>query len=332
MRKESLNYLIIFSCFIQFFFDSTAADFNANENKYCPLPHIVWIGEISNETIDSGSRSFLNSITEIIFGGDDLTILKPFSIVSFPDDKICFIDQDKKAIFIYSEKTKEIELLINDATLNSLIALCAYSDKLVFTDSGLNEVFIYDFESELTVTLNSSIKQPTGIIYLDELDEFWVCETGMHRISRLNSSGKVIGVIGERGADTLQFNFPTFIWKDRLGKVYINDSMNFRVQILSIDGNFVGSFGKNGNGSGDLSKPKGIATDTFNNIYVVDALFNNVQVFDQSGNLLCFFGERGSEPGKFLLPTGIFIDDENRIYVADSFNSRIQVFKLECGD
>lgn len=333
MRKESVIYFAIVFFFAQILFISSALDNLLSKNHInCAHPRIIWEGEISKETIKSENSSFFKSLVDVIFGSDELNIVKPFSVISINGNELCIIDQESQQILIYSRSENQFESLFDEPVLKSPVGLCAYSDKIAFTDSELNSVLVYDFASEEVSTLNSSLQQPTGIIYLEELDEFWVCETRLHRIARLDSKGNLIGIIGERGTDVLQFNYPTFIWKDKTGKVYINDSMNFRIQILSVEGRFISSFGKNGDGSGDLARPKGIATDSFNNIYIVDALFNNVQVFDQEGKLLYVFGERGFDREMFSLPAGIFIDNDNKIYIADSFNSRIQIFQLDCGE
>ncbi len=301
------------------------------EKAICKSPNIEWLQEISSESIKTSSGGFFESLSDLIFGSDDLTILKPFSLVTDSEGSIFFIDQDSKKLLKYSFDENELASLLNDdVELKSPIGLCINQTALIFTDSELNTVFKYDFNSEETSVLNSSLEQPTGIIYLESIQEFWICETKQHRIARLNKDGKLLGTIGQRGNGQGQFNFPTFIWSDGNGNIYVNDSMNFRIQIFSSDGKFSNQFGKSGDGSGDFSRPKGIATDSYDNIYVVDALFNNVQVFDQSGRLLDVFGERGTDPEMFWLPTGIFIDKQNKIFVADSFNSRIQIYQLRC--
>ena len=299
--------------------------------EICKHPKIEWIKEISSESISNSDKGFFESLLDFIIGKDELQILKPFNLVTDSEETIYFIDQDNKNILKYSSAENEIVLLLDDnIILKSPVGMCLSEKNLVITDSELNEIYIHNLDDEETSILNSSLEQPTGITYLKDVQEFWVCETKQHRIARLNKDGDLIGNIGIRGIDEGQFNFPTFMWTDGNGKIYINDSMNFRIQLFSSDGKFIRQFGKPGDGSGDLARPKGIATDSYNNIYVVDALFNNVQIFDQRGRLLYSFGERGTESEMFWIPTGIFIDKQNKIYIADSFNSRIQIFQLRC--
>ena len=297
----------------------------------CNNPKIEWIDEITSESIHTSNGGFFESLYDLIVGSDDLAILKPFNLVTDSSGSIFFIDQDSKKVIKYSASENKIEsILDDDIELKSPVGICISEKNLIITDSELNKIFRYNFDTEETSVITTLLEQPTGIIFLSTIEEFWVCETKLHRITRLNKDGKIIGTIGQRGTEQGEFNFPTFIWADKNGNIYVNDSMNFRIQVLSNRGEFIKQFGQSGDGSGDFARPKGIATDSFNNIYVVDALFNNVQVFDQSGKLLYTFGERGTESEMFWLPVGIFLDDQNKIFIADSFNSRIQIFQLKC--
>lgn len=301
--------------------------------EQCNSPKIEWINEISSESVNSNNSGLLNSLYKLIVGSDDLQILKPFTLVSDSSDNIYFVDQDSKKLIKYSSADKSLEsLLDDDIDLKSPVGLCSSGNDLFFTDSETNNIYKYNFDNEEATIINKTIQQPTGIIFIKEINELWVCETKNHRIVRLKLNGNIIGTFSQRGIDAGQFNFPTFLCLGNDGNVYINDSMNFRIQVFSNEGKYLRQFGKAGDGSGDFARPKGIATDSFNNVYVVDALFNNVQVFDHDGRLLYIFGEQGTDSEKFWLPAGIFIDDDNTIFVADTFNSRIQVFQFSCVD
>ena len=333
IKKQIHLFAILFLLIIYNFpFTSIAQPNIAKLNlEICNHPKIEWIKEISSESINNSDKGFFKSLLDFIIGKDDLQILKPFNLVTDLEEAIYIIDQDNKNILKYSSTENElVSLLDDDIILKSPVGMCLSEKNLVITDSELNEIYIHDLDNDETSILNSSLKQPTCIIYLENIQEFWVCETKQHRIARLSKDGELIGNIGKRGIDEGQFNFPTFIWTDGNGNIYINDSMNFRIQVFSCEGKFIRQFGKPGDGSGDFARPKGIATDSYYNIYVVDALFNNVQIFDPRGRLLYSFGEQGTESGKFWLPAGIFIDKQNKIYIADSFNSRIQIFQLRC--
>jgi DNA-binding beta-propeller fold protein YncE len=217
----------------------------------------------------------------------------------------------------------------------SLVGICFFpGNKMLFTDSYLNKIFVYNPDKKEIRTLNDSIilDQPTGIAYSEINHEIWVVETRAHYISVLDDKGRRKRTIGKRGVEPGEFNYPTSIWIDKTGKAYVIDALNFRVQIFSKDGDLISFFGENGDGGGNLARPKGIATDSYGNIYIVDALFNTVQIFDISGNFLHAFGSQGKDQGEFWMPSGIYVDDSNYIYVADSYNSRVQVFQFQNGD
>ena len=307
---------------------------NISSLKYtrCNNPKIKLINIISSDLKRLNEKDIFDSIFDFIFGEEKNIISNPFNLV-YSKGKVFFIDQKSKSIVSFETDSKDFEILdLDGLKLDSPVGLCILEDNLLFTDSKNNKIYKYNFTTEEVTILNSSLNQPTGLIYLKSKKEIWVCDTKSHQIIILDINGNKLRSIGNRGSDFGKFNYPIFICNDNEGKVYVNDSMNFRIQILSEDGEYINSFGKTGDGAGDLARPKGIATDSFGNIYIVDALFNNIQVFNQEGNLLYGFGEKGGSKEKFWLPAGIFIDDENKIYIADTYNSRIQIFQLVCDD
>lgn len=296
-------------------------------------PAIKWVGEISSLDEFQEDKSLIGNIIELIVGGETLNLIKPISLALTDSNKIWILDQGLMSPLLIDKREAEI-ILINDDeefTFPSMVGICkAASDKILFTDSKLNKIFICDLSTEHPIELNDTLEliQPTGIAFSISANEIWVVETGAHRISVLDGNGKFIRSIGKRGTRPGEFNFPTFIWIDNNGLVYINDSMNFRVQVLDASGKIISVFGENGDATGYIARSKGIASDSYGNIYVVDALFNTVQIFDIEGNFLLNFGTQGKKDGEFWLSAGIFIDEENKIYVADSYNSRIQIFQL----
>ncbi|MBK7632296.1 MAG: hypothetical protein IPJ23_16640 [Ignavibacteriales bacterium] len=68
------------------------------ETSICKSPQIEWLQEISSESIKTSSGGFFESLFDLIFGSDDLTILKPFSLVTDSEGSIFFIDQDSKKL------------------------------------------------------------------------------------------------------------------------------------------------------------------------------------------------------------------------------------------
>ena len=176
-----------------------------------------------------------------------------------------------------------------------------------------------------SMELPEDLRRPVALHYDAERQEVFAVDAAAHDVKVLSLSGRLRRIVGRRGEEPGEFNFPCDI-AEHEGTIWIADTGNNRVQGLSPSGSPLAVFGREGDAPGDLALPKGIAFDSEGHAYVVDGRFENVQIFDRSGRLLLFFGEEGIAPGEFWLPSGIFIDADDRIWVCDTYNGRVQVF------
>jgi DNA-binding beta-propeller fold protein YncE len=168
-------------------------------------------------------------------------------------------------------------------------------------------------------------QRPTGLAFDPGNNRLYVADTQAHTIHVFSHDGEPLFIIGKRGSQNGEFNFPshlTFV-ENRL---FVNDTMNFRVQIFNPEGQHLSTFGEHGSEPGFFSQPKGLAVDSAGHVYVADAIKNHIQIFDQEGRFLLRFGGDGDQPGTFNMPTGLAIWND-MIYVADSYNHRVQVFQ-----
>lgn len=294
---------------------------------------VGWIAQYPDEDA-AANRTFFQKVGDLVLGPKPEVIIKPISSCTDDQDHLILLSQGNGTIMKFDDKkitSLARKILKGDHYYPSLVSLCFLPGKgVLFTDSHLNEaILISEDEGRITkFNKQTELNQPTGIAYSGTMDQVWIIETGLHRVSVFDAEGSYIKSIGTRGSHTGEFNYPTHIWIDKKGLVYIVDAMNFRIQIFSETGDYISSFGKQGDASGCLARPKGIATDSKGHIYVADALFNTVQVFNNKGELLYYFGGQGSGKGQFWMPAGIYIDQKDYIYVSDSFNNRVQVFQL----
>ncbi|MFH6769718.1 6-bladed beta-propeller [Gaetbulibacter aquiaggeris] len=294
---------------------------------------VSWVNQIPHlkEDLKKSNKGWFK---RLLLGKNEVTTLqKPVDVIGFDHGDCIIFDQGNGTIFISEDNDLEIpKFLRKDETYYpSLVGACILTDqRILFTDSKLNKIFIFSADRKQVTELNSNLEltQPTGIAFNNSTNQIWVVETGAHRISILDITGKRIKTFGQRGSVPGEFNYPTSICIGSDGNTYIVDALNYRIQIFDAHGNFIFEFGENGNGTGFFASPKGIATDSYGNIYVVDALFHTVQIFDNKGNYLYNFGAQGRDINQFWMPSGIFIDKNNHIYIADSYNSRIQIFDL----
>jgi len=296
--------------------------------------NIRWVNQIPALKEDK-KPSKKGWLKHLILGKKELTSLqKPVAIIGLDPSNCIILDQGNGTLFMADNKAPEIPKFLRKKNTHfpSLVGACILpDDRVLFTDSKLNKIFVLGENKKQFKILNDSLhlSQPTGITYAKNTNQIWVVETNAHRISILDAHGQRVKTIGQRGIGPGEFNYPTYICIGPKGKVYVVDALNYRIQIFDAEGNFLSMFGENGNGTGYFASPKGIAIDSFGHIYVVDALFHGIQIFDTEGNYLDQFGKQGRLTEEFWMPSGIFIDATDHIYIADSYNSRIQIFELK---
>ena len=197
--------------------------------------------------------------------------------------------------------------------------VCDSEAAMIYQLSERNGTFVQ------VVRSTEDLKRPVALHYDPERGELFVVDVAAHHIKVLSLDGRLKRVIGRRGSQRGEFNFPCDIADDGTS-LWIADAGNQRVQRVTYAGDPINAFGEAGDTPGRMALPKGIAADCAGNVYVVDARFENVQIFDPTGELLLVIGEEGIGPGQFWLPAGIFIDPNDRIWICDSYNRRIQVF------
>ena len=177
-----------------------------------------------------------------------------------------------------------------------------------------------------SLRLPEELQRPVALRYDESSRELFVVDALGHDVKVFDSMGGLSRIVGTRGVQPGEFNFPTAIAAD--GQlVWIADTGNHRIQGIQRNGEPVAVFGQAGDASGDLAMPKAVAVDPEGHIYVVDGRFENVQIFSPKGELLLFLGEEGTGPGQFWLPGGMWIEPGGRIWICDTYNRRVQVFQ-----
>lgn len=200
--------------------------------------------------------------------------------------------------------------------------------QVLVADAELGRVFRLDRDGKPLGSFGKDIlDRPTGLARDAQRGRIYVADTHAHDIKVFDDEGRLIDVIGQRGEEEGNLNFPTHL-AFAGDKLYVTDGMNARVQIYDSDGKSSGGFGRRGLYIGNMTRPKGITVDTAGNIYVVESFYDNLLVFNSKGSFLMPIGGTGKEIGQFYLPSGVWSDRQDRIYVADMFNGRIVIFQF----
>ncbi len=169
--------------------------------------------------------------------------------------------------------------------------------------------------------------------------DFYVADTGNHRILHIAADGSLINEWGSY-ADISSGNAPigTFFepWGVAVGpdgSVYVTDTWNSRVQKFSRDGQPLkmwGTFGQplpdDPNSNYYFWGPRGIAVDAKGRVFVADTGNKRIVVYDKDGNYLTEFGSGGFDPGQFDEPVDVAVGSDGAVYVTDTWNQRVQSF------
>ena len=162
-------------------------------------------------------------------------------------------------------------------------------------------------------------------VAVDEDGNIYVTDGESHRLSKLNSDGKLVKSVSGGGGRIGQFGDPRGIALSQGNKLFVCDRTNGRIQVFDTNLKFVFRFGKEGSGEGEMNLPYDLTFDPAGSVYVADCDNHRVQVFSQNGTYLRTFGVCGSGPGELSAPMGIHVDHDH-VYVTEWGNNRISIF------
>jgi len=207
------------------------------------------------------------------------------------------------------------------------------------TDVALNQVFEFDHEGRLLMTLgqanvagNDSLhfNRPTDVAIAED-GSFYVSDGyGNSRIVKFSSSGKYLFSWGRKGSREGEFNLPHAIDLDSAGNVFVADRENKRIQVFDGAGKFLRQIlGKGFKNLYSLTIDKGaqhlFATDylSYFDIWIKGS---DIYRLDLSGNTLLKFGRTGNFDGPVSRYHNIVEDRDGNIYVTDILKNSLQKF------
>jgi sugar lactone lactonase YvrE len=88
----------------------------------------------------------------------------------------------------------------------------------------------------------TEFQRPGGIAVAPE-GSIFVSDLALHRITKLDPSGKVLATFGTQGIGRIEFHRPRGLDVDEFGRLWIVDWGNHRGQVLSASGEFLGAYG-----------------------------------------------------------------------------------------
>lgn len=286
----------------------------------------------ANATGGAGMKLLQWLVGLVGMGEDKVVLRRPQSGVADGAGRVYVADVGSHAVFVFDQAAGKLlvwNLAGDNARFSTPIAVAlGAAGQILVSDAELGRVFRLDHEGKpLGEFGKGELKRPTGLARDPQSGRIYVADTYAHDIKVFDDGGRLLEVLGRRGEEEGEFNYPTHL-AFAANKLYVTDSMNARVQTLDAHGKPLGSFGKRGLFVGNLTRPKGVTVDPSGNIYVVESYYDNLLVFDSLGSFLLPIGGTGKEIGQFYLPSGLWSDPQGRIYVADMFNGRVVIFQF----
>lgn len=187
-------------------------------------------------------------------------------------------------------------------------------------DSGNNRIAVFDKNGNfLKIFGDKDLLHPWGIAVNGS--SLYVSDTGNHRIVTFTMQGVKSDVIGQRGIEPTQFNYPTGIQMDSKGQLWVADSGNNRiVRIKKNTENLMIGW------DSITIEPVGLAQND-GLVYVADKISNLVNVYEiASGRFVNSIGLSGTSATGLLHPVDCDFLPRGDLVVSDSGNSRIQIY------
>jgi DNA-binding beta-propeller fold protein YncE len=158
-------------------------------------------------------------------------------------------------------------------------------------------------------------------------DAFYVSEFQGDKVTKCDSWGNEIAVLGGKGREPGKLLGPQYLALDPEGSLYVSERANRRVSKYNSNGEFTLSFGEPNEFYPGFLFPTGLA---FHNgyIYVADASRKHIAVFDASGNYhtTILEGALSAPEGITVLEDGRFlISDTTRLFTDDVENAELRL-------
>ena len=144
----------------------------------------------------------------------------------------------------------------------------------------------------------------------------------------LDNNDTLVRVIGEKGDEPEEMQYPTFVIFDNEDRLIVSDTMNSRVQVFGSDGSHLKTVGEKGLGIGQFLRPKGVAADDAGNLYVADSQHNVIQVFNSEFEFIALLADEKGLPVDLGSPNGIAFVGPDHLAISERLSRRVQVRRL----
>lgn len=204
-----------------------------------------------------------------------------------------------------------------------------HEDNVWLTDVGLHQVYKFDHEGQLLLTLGEAGVPGTDAAHFNRPTDVAVAEDGSFyvsdgyensRIVKFAANGRFLSAWGSAGNAPSQFDVPHSLAVAQ-GRIYVADRGNGRVQVFDTNGRFLTSW----HHPWQIGRPWAVRVANDGFVYLIDGGDQNRWLPDRArilkltteGKIITRFGRYGHQPGQFIWPHAIAIAPDGTIYVAE---------------
>ncbi len=178
------------------------------------------------------------------------------------------------------------------------------------------------------IDLSTVIHQPKSRLVdlsLNQQQEIYLLDGGLHRVLLLDSTGALLREIGGFGWETYQFDQPQDIWAENSLDVFVADYNNNRVQRFDRRLNFVGTYTSEAVQRPELQfgLPVAVTFSRFGELFLIDSENRRVLRFNADGEPEQSFGDWDWGEGRLEEPVDICIDARDQVLISDAEQSCI---------
>ncbi len=203
---------------------------------------------------------------EILGEGPNGQLGKPINVAVDEDGTRYVTDVKLNRIMVYDADNRYVRA-IGDPETWFPTDVAIVGKRLYVTDKKNGQVVLIEKETGEELSRFSleggeegALFFPTNLALGDDAS-IYVTETGLARILKFDSRGKLLRTYGSLGDRLGQFVRPKGVAVDREGRVYVADAASEHVQIFNSDGQLLLFFGGAGNHPGGLNLPADVAID-----------------------------------------------------------------------
>ena len=152
--------------------------------------------------------------------------------------------------------------------------------------------------------------------------------------SKFAADGTYVSIIGVKGKEAGQWNYPKGIAAAKNGNIYLADSYNTKIMVYDKAGKLLMEFGEKGDEAHQLSDIGPCSVDAEGNFYVADeGAIPGIKKFGPDGKFVSLFAPQVEEgmPGIKVLSWSAIDDELGRLYAGDDGDGDVDVFELKTG-